>query len=278
MVQMKFAIARSDEEDFSDALFDEGANSVAVENAPADDAVVLTAIFREMKTLREELAWRLTEVAELEESVWKYRWLEHLEGVALTDEVYVQPTTSSGLVPREYPYIILIDPRDAFGDGHHPTTALCADALSTITRSVPTERRAQMRVIDVGTGTGVLAVLAALLGYGRVDAIDIDPESVARARENFARNECARIGAACARVAEYAADAPYDIVIANLLSGIITDNIDHLRRLTAPGGTIIASGVSDQWHDEMTGLFRTHRLVVHRHYRKDGWNGYVVGA
>ncbi len=89
-------------------------------------------------------------------------------------------------------------------------------------------------MLDAGTGTGILCILAARLGLHNIDAIDIDETSVEMAQKNFILNDCGYIRLKRSGIEDFKARAPYDIVTANLLSGIITENIDLLKALMKP--------------------------------------------
>lgn len=129
--------------------------------------------------------------------------------------------------------VIVIEPSMGFGTGHHATTRLCLELLQGLDLT-------GRRVIDVGTGSGVLAIAAARLGAASVLALDNDPDALVNARENVARN-----GAAIdVREADIAAlDAPPgDVVLANLTAAVLQRSARALASLVSPGGTLIVSG------------------------------------
>lgn len=128
---------------------------------------------------------------------------------------------------------ILLDPGQAFGSGHHATTAGCLDAMAEVDL-------VGRSVLDVGTGTGVLAMAAVLQGGDPVVGVDTDPEAVAVAARNAADNDLLldlRVGS----VTDTA--GPWDVVLANLLTHTLVALADDLYAATAPGGLLIASGV-----------------------------------
>ena len=129
--------------------------------------------------------------------------------------------------------VIVIEPSMGFGTGHHETTRLCLELLQQIDVNGKT-------VIDVGTGSGVLAIAATKLGASRVVAIDNDPDALQNARENVERNEVQHVEL---READTTADiAPADVVLANLTAAVLQRAAADLRRMTAAGGTLIVSG------------------------------------
>jgi ribosomal protein L11 methyltransferase len=129
---------------------------------------------------------------------------------------------------------IVIDPSTGFGTGHHETTRLCLgvlQGLEIIGRSA----------IDVGTGSGVLAIAACRLGADRVVALDHDPEALRNARENVARNGCDRIVLEEADLSAISLE-PADVVLANLTSAVLQRYAAPLKRLVKDGGVLVVSG------------------------------------
>lgn len=128
---------------------------------------------------------------------------------------------------------IVVDAGMAFGSGHHDTTAGCLEALS--------ERDVRgRRVLDVGTGTGVLAIGAALLGAASVVGVDTDPHAVEVARANAAAND---VEVELALGSTEVVAGPFDGILANLLTTLVVSLADDLRALLTPGGWLVASGI-----------------------------------
>jgi ribosomal protein L11 methyltransferase len=131
--------------------------------------------------------------------------------------------------------VIVIDPSTGFGTGHHATTRLCLELLQEL------DVRGK-RVIDVGTGSGVLAIAASKLGAQGVVAMDNDPDALRNARENVERNgaggaiDVAEVDLAVSDV------PPADVVVANLTSAVLQRCAASLRRMVKRGGVLIASG------------------------------------
>jgi ribosomal protein L11 methyltransferase len=138
--------------------------------------------------------------------------------------------------------VIVIDPSMGFGTGHHETTRLCLELLQEL------DVRGR-RVIDVGTGSGVLAIAAAKLGASAVTAIDSDADALQNARENAGANGVA----IDIREADLAALSlpPADIVLANLTGAMLQRHAAALGSLVAPGGTLVVSGFSPGESDDV---------------------------
>lgn len=140
----------------------------------------------------------------------------------------------AGATGLRRPLVIVIRPSTGFGTGHHATTRLCLSAL----QQVPVQGRS---VIDVGTGSGLLAIAASRLGASRVVAIDDDPQAVRAAGENLDLNRGADVAL---RAGDVRADArgPFDVVLANLTGALLQEAASRLRALAGEGGHLILSG------------------------------------
>ncbi|MDP9322152.1 MAG: 50S ribosomal protein L11 methyltransferase [Acidobacteriota bacterium] len=142
--------------------------------------------------------------------------------------------------------VIVIDPSTGFGTGHHATTRLCLRLLQQI------EVR-DRRVVDVGTGSGVLALAAWKLGASSVAAIDNDADALQNARENIDRNGATgRIDVLDVDLSSVSLPAA-DIVLANLTAAVLQRHADPIRRLAASSGVLIVSGFGS---DELEGIAR----------------------
>jgi ribosomal protein L11 methyltransferase len=163
-------------------------------------------------------------------------------------------------------HVLVLDPDRTFGSGSHPTTRL---VLATLDRRV----RPGARVLDVGTGSGVLAVAAARLGATEVLATDIDPESPAAVAANARRNGvAARVHATTRPVAPD--DGRFDLVLANLLAPVVRELADALLGAVAPGGALVVSGLlADRWEGDVACLAPLAPAEV---LEEDGWVAVVL--
>ena len=164
--------------------------------------------------------------------------------------------------------VIVIDPSMGFGTGHHATTRLCLTLLQEIgVRGA--------RVIDVGTGSGVLAIAAWRLGASSVTAMDNDPDALQNARENVSRNGAADAIEIVEKDLSSVSTAPADVVLANLTGAVLCRYARELRALTAPAGTLIVSGFSPEEIDDVSGAFGARPRAT----RQDGeWAAAVFGV
>ena len=202
---------------------------------------------------------------------WQWRLVEVDESVAETWRLHAEPTwIASDLVvcPAWIPVpdspgvtMIRIEPGATFGLGDHPTTVLSMRAVRELLRSGST-------VLDVGCGSGVLAVGACVLGAASATAIDISPASVPTTRTNAETNGVGdRVDVSVTPLVEV--DGQFDIVVANILAPTLIDLADDLIRVTAPGGALVVSGVLADRHAHVEAalrpLQRTDRTTL------DGW-------
>jgi len=165
----------------------------------------------------------------------------------------------------------------AFGTGHHGTTRGCLLAFDRLLQ----ERRPR-RILDLGTGTGVLAIAAAKALRQEILASDIDPVSVGIARENAALNQVADL----VRVVEadglddpaIAGGAPYDLVFANILAGPLIALAPDIARVVAPGGTVILSGLLAEQEAMVTDAYRAQGLAVVERTPLEAWMTLTLAA
>jgi ribosomal protein L11 methyltransferase len=154
-----------------------------------------------------------------------------------------------------------------FGTGHHATTRLCLEALQELDLGSKT-------VLDVGTGSGILAITAARLGAASAFGIDIDPDAVQSARENLACNSAAR--GVCFEVADVGS-LPLqerDVVTANLTGALLVRSAPLLLAATKGGGSLVLSGLLAHERDEVVAAFGPASVAWER--QEDEWVGLVV--
>jgi ribosomal protein L11 methyltransferase len=163
---------------------------------------------------------------------------------------------------------LVIEPSRGFGTGHHQSTRLCLVLLQSRSLS-------GLRVTDVGTGSGVLAIAAAKLGAAFVAAIDNDPDAVENARENIAINGVGTIVEAHVDDLTTATTAPADLVTANLTGTLLAQHADDLARLVAPAGSLIVSGFNVDEKDRVTEALSA-RFGITESAEEEDWWAFVV--
>ena len=199
---------------------------------------------------------------------WAERSQACLDPIVVGDLMVAAPEVNPGLFPGP---VIRIQPSMGFGTGHHASTRLMLDLLQ---KHALTGRS----VLDVGTGSGVLAIAARVLGAGRVVAIDIDPDALACARRNCDLNKASQVTLLEADVA----GAPgslgrtFDIVLANLTGATITRYAGELGRLGAPDGRLIVGGFQDEEGPAVGAALDTAGWMFEDRSDEDGWTAIVT--
>jgi ribosomal protein L11 methyltransferase len=161
--------------------------------------------------------------------------------------------------------VIVIDPSMGFGTGHHATTRLCLELLQQI------EVR-DRRVIDVGTGSGVLALAAWRLGASSVAAIDNDADALQNARDNIDRNGAAGSIEVLEVDLWSVSLRPADIVLANLTGAVLQRQADPLTRMTAATGVLLVSGFSG---DELEAIAHAFSATPRNVLGEEGWSAAI---
>jgi ribosomal protein L11 methyltransferase len=201
---------------------------------PAPGEAIVVAWFQD-RTGAAEAAAALGsgEVEELPDEDWGEAWKKGL-GPMRIGRAFVRPSWVDAPVPPGMAEVVL-DPGMAFGTGTHPTTSLCLAALSELLGARP-----GAAVLDVGTGSGLLAIAARKLGAGRVVGNDNDPVAVAVARENAARNG---VELALTVAGLEAISGRFDLVVANILANTLVALAPAIAEKLAPGGVVLLSGI-----------------------------------
>ena len=192
---------------------------------------------------------------------WNAEWRASVQPVR-AGRVHVVPTWLDQETPEGDEEVrLVLDPGQSFGSGHHATTHLCLLELQS-------ELPPGADVLDVGCGTGILAIAAALLGAGHVEGVDLDAEAVVSTRRNAAANDVtvtARLGGV------EAATAQADVVLANLLTPTLHDLADELVAAMRPGGVLIASGVAVERAEGVAAALAAAGAPLTRRRDEDGW-------
>lgn len=176
---------------------------------------------------------------ETAEEDWAESWKRYFKPQKISDILVVKPTWQP-YTARSGEIILEIDPGMAFGTGTHPTTGLCLELVETYLKPGDT-------FLDVGTGSGILMAAAAKLGASRMLGIDSDPVAVEVARKNLRLNKIPeeQFSLRTAHLME-GVKKPHRMVVANILTPVILDLLDHLPGVLADDGVFILSGITEE--------------------------------
>lgn len=247
--------------------------AVLIVEEPFADGAVVEALYTDLPDAAylSRIAGREITVEPLPDQDWIRLSQEGLPPVR-AGRFFVYGAHDAGQVPHAV-IPIRIEAGLAFGTGHHETTALCLSVLSDLARE-----RSFRNVLDLGTGTGLLAIGAAKLWKRRVLASDIDPVAVEVARDNARGNGVGPL------VGTVVADgltnpilsrgAPYDLLIANILAGPLTQLAPSILRSLAPGAVLVLSGLLNNQEKLVTSFYRSLRFVGAR--RMGPWSALVL--
>ena len=194
------------------------------------------------------------------ETNWNKIWESNFEPVVVGDYVAVRADFHQPVTHTKFE--IVITPKMSFGTGHHATTCMMLDLMKEIDLSGKT-------ILDFGTGTGILAILAEKAGGKKIYAIDNDSWSIANAEENIRKNNCTKI------VLKQADDASsklkFDVILANINRNVILENIPILIESLKSPGVILLSGFLTTDKEEMTKSFEKTPLRLTKDLTQNNW-------
>lgn len=269
-------------EDYSD--MDEGMNNIygelideSLKNADRKHAAV-SLFIPESKTpgdyaafardrFRAENIDATVEMIGIADDDWENSWKKYYNPIRVGERIMIVPAWQTfDAAPDDV--VVTMDPGLAFGSGTHETTRLCASLIEKYLEKGD-------RVLDVGTGSGILAIIESKLGAATVDACDIDPVAVRVAAENAEDNGVHNVNCFVSDLldAVSAEDGMYDFVSANIVSDIIIRMTPDLPRIVRPNGLVAVSGVIDEYAPDVIAAMDDQGFGVADVYSDNGWKG-----
>jgi ribosomal protein L11 methyltransferase len=199
---------------------------------------------------------------------WAESWKRHFRPIAIGSSLMVKPSWSR-LRPRRGQAVIVLDPGLSFGTGQHPTTAFCLQQIVKCRRPAETQS-----LLDIGTGSGILAIAAAKLGYAPVHAFDLDPEAIrvasVNARQNgvarrirFSRQDLARPSSQRGR--------RYSVVCANLISTLLVAERQRILSHLQTDGVLLVAGILKEEFSEVQASYEASGLHLAASRTQRGW-------
>lgn len=230
----------------------------------------------ELKTGLAEIALRLGQqpcevvLATINEEDWANSWKVYFKPLKIGNHLVIRPTWEP-YTAAEGEIVLDLDPGMAFGTGSHATTVMCARYLEKYVK--PDDF-----VIDVGTGTGILAMSAARLGAKEVMAIDCDLQAVRVARENIKNNQLENRIQVIHNDLLVGIGREADVLTANIITDVIIRMLPQARKCLRPGGIFIVSGVIAERRDELVDAGRSFSFVLLEESREEDWVAQVWKA
>lgn len=209
---------------------------------------------------------------EHEEEDYQNNWKQYLFPMKISEKFVVKPTW------REYEAeagenVIELDPGRAFGTGSHPTTSLCVNLMEKYMKEGE-------NVLDIGTGSGILMIVAHKLGASSVCGIDIDELAVEAAAENLELNQIPKdqYQLLQGNLLDKIEEQSYDVVVANILADVLMVLLQDISRVVKPQGKVIFSGIIDEKLEEVKRHVEKTGMVVEEVFAKREWRALAIRA
>jgi ribosomal protein L11 methyltransferase len=193
---------------------------------------------------------------------WAESWKRHFKPIEIGPFLLIKPAWSRRR-PRQGQRVVILDPGLGFGTGHHPTTFFCLQQLARCRR--PGQRQS---FLDIGTGSGILAIAAARLGYSRIEAFDHDPAAIRVSRQNVKKNHLRhrlwprRADLTMLRNIKNKNPRRYDIICANLACDLLVNEASKICARLNPGGKLIVAGILRREFREVQKTLRRFNLTL----------------
>lgn len=200
------------------------------------------------------------EVQELENKNWNEEWEKSFQPIVIANQCAVRAPFHSAFNTI---YEIVIEPKMAFGTGHHATTEMVLALMLEMDFN-------NKNVLDFGTGTGILAILADKMGAKQIDANDIEEPAYYNTIENAALNNCTKINAFWGG-AEVLPSKQYEIILANITTNTIKENMNFLNNSLYLGGEILFSGILTEQQNQIKELAQSLDFTLVKALEKNNW-------
>ena len=231
--------------------------------SPEENAAAIAQLVHERFT-RAEIPYSLSSEG-VEQEDWETAWKQYYHAIDIGERLAIVPSWEDYPTDR---ITLTLDPGMAFGTGTHETTALCLETLDACIRGGE-------RVLDIGTGSGILAIAALKLGAASAEGVDIDPMCVRTAGENAALNGVAdRLTVLVGDLSDKATGT-YDVICANIVANAIKALAPSAFPLLKEGGVFMASGVIDEREAEVAAALEAAGFTLTETKRKNGWVCFV---
>jgi ribosomal protein L11 methyltransferase len=208
------------------------------------------------------------EIARVKREDWAESWKRHFHPLEIGKTLLVKPSWSKKR-PAKNQAVVILDPGLSFGTGQHPTTSFCLHEIARCLKAGTAQS-----FLDIGTGSGILAIAAAKLGYAPVHAFDFDPESVRVAKENARTNRVAdRLKLTRGDVTKLPLQPArqFDLVCANLIANLLIAERRRIANRLKPGGTLVLAGILAKEFSEVERAFADLKLELRASRVENEW-------
>lgn len=202
----------------------------------------------------------------VQDADWENEWKKDYKSFRISERVIICPSWEDTRFDDK-DIVVKLDPGSAFGTGTHETTSMCAELLDEIITP-------DTSVLDLGTGSGILAIIARKLGAGDVEAVDIDKLAVDVAIDNCANNGCPDITCYPGELSSVRKDK-YDLIVANIIADVIAAIAADVPSRLAPDGLFICSGIINTKKDRVEKALVDAGFTIVKHQEKNDWQAYV---
>jgi len=212
------------------------------------------------------------EIDTMHEEDWENNWKQYFKPIYVGDRLVIKPEWET-IPDGDGKIVFNIDPGMTFGSGQHETTRLCVETLDTTVKKGD-------KVLDLGCGSGILSIIALMLGAGEARAVDIDPNCKKIAYSNAALNGIGKdvytvLDGNILIDEEFKSSTeksgPYDIVVANIVADVIIPLASDVRRYLKDGGTFIASGIIEMRIDEVKEAIEKNGFEIQEIKKENDW-------
>ena len=235
-----------------------------------DKSISESTIKGVLEQLRKNNLIRNYEVQEnvLYEKNWNEEWEKNREVIHISERIVIKPTFKQ-YEPKGNEIVITLDPKMSFGTGEHPTTKICISLLEKYTKS-------GMKVLDVGSGTAILSIVAAKLGASKVIAFDIDEWSLANGTENVKLNQVDNIIEVRLCELKDIEENNFDLIVANIQRNILIELAQPIKTRIKQNGILILSGLLEIDRDAIIKAFSSLGFEEIDFIQMDDWIGVVL--
>ncbi|MET4560400.1 50S ribosomal protein L11 methyltransferase [Lysinibacillus parviboronicapiens] len=211
-----------------------------------------------------DIGQNVVSIVEVNEEDWATAWKQYYHPVKISERFTIVPTWEDYTPVSTDELIIELDPGMAFGTGTHPTTVMCLQGLEKVVKEGD-------KVVDIGTGSGVLSIGAAMLGAKSVHALDLDEVAVRSAQENVALNKVDdKVTVFHGNLLDTVKE-PADVVVANILAEIIMSFTDDAFTIVKPGGLYVTSGIIGAKRDDVKAALEASGFVIEEVLLMEDW-------